>query len=185
MAENAAIDDSAAQRRAPQWAVWAGWLGVLGVIALFVAGLLVPRSIVYPEIPDAKDFEMPLFDRGTVQLSDYRGQVVVLNFWASWCIPCRDEAPVIEKLHREYRGRDVVFLGVNMQDAENDARAFIDEFRLSYVNGRDLNGSIYIMYGVAGVPETFIIGGDGEILRKHVGPINERLLRNYLEEALQ
>ena len=185
MAENAAIDDLAAQRRAPQWAIWLGWSVVLAFIGLFVAGLLVPRSIVYPQIPDAEDFEMPLFDRGTVQLSDYRGQVIVLNFWASWCIPCRDEATVIEKLYREYRGRDVVFLGVNMQDTESNARAFINEFGLSYPNGRDLNGSIYIMYGVAGVPETFIIGSDGEVRHKHVGPINERLLRNYLEEALQ
>ena len=185
MAENAAIDDLAAQRRVPQWAIWAGWSGVLAIIGLFVAGLLVPRSVVFPEIPEAKDFEIPSFDPGTVRLSDYRGQVVVLNFWASWCIPCRDEAPVIEKLHREYRGRDVVFLGVNMQDAENDARAFIDEFGMSYPNGRDLNGSVYIMYGVAGVPETFIIAGDGKVLRKHIGPIDERLLRNFLEEALQ
>lgn len=185
MAENAAIDDLAAQRRAPKWAIWIGWAGVLAVIGLFVAGLLIPRSVIYPQISDAKDFEMPLFDRGEAKLSDYRGRVVVLNFWASWCIPCRDEAPVIEKLHREYQGRDVVFLGVNMQDVENDARAFIDEFGLSYPNGRDLTGSIYIMYGVGGVPETFIISSDGAVLRKHVGPINERLLRNYLEEALQ
>lgn len=185
MADNAAIDDLAAQRRTPRWPIWLGWIGVLAIIGLFVAGLAIPRSIISPEIPDAKDFEMPLFDRGVVQLSDYHGQVVVLNFWASWCIPCRDEAPVIEKLYREYGGREVVFLGVNMQDAENDARAFIDEFSLGYPNGRDVNGSIYILYGVAGVPETFIIGTDGNIIRKHVGPINERLLRNYLEEALQ
>ena len=185
MAEIVATSEVTASQKPRKWAMWLGWAITIALLSLFTAGLLLPRSLVAPPLPAARDFEMPLFAGGTARLSDYRGQVVVLNIWASWCIPCRDEAPVLQKLSKEYERRGVVFLGVNIQDTEKDARAFIKEFGVTYLNGYDVNGTIYIQYGVTGVPETFIIDAGGNLVRKHIGPINEYQMRRYLEETLQ
>ncbi len=180
-----ATSDPTTSQKPRKWAMWLGWTIAIALLSLFVAGLFLPRSLVAPPVPAARDFEMPLFAGGSVRLSDYRGQVVVLNFWASWCVPCRDEAPGYQKLYLEYKERGVVFLGVNIQDTEKDARAFIKEFSITYPNGRDVSGTIYIQYGVSGVPETFIIDTGGNIVRKHRGPLNEYQLRRYLEETLR
>lgn len=106
----------------------------------------------------APTFELPLLD-GTGSLSDedLRDKAVVVNFWASWCIPCREEAPLLEKTWRAYRDQGVVFLGINIKDAESDARRFMDEFGISYPNVRDLDQRLTRAFGVKGLPETFFI----------------------------
>lgn len=106
----------------------------------------------------APSFELPLLDgSGTLSDEDLRGKAVVVNFWASWCIPCREEAPLLERTWRAYRDRGVVFLGVNIKDAESDARRFVDEFDMTYPNVRDLDQSLTRQFGVKGLPETFFI----------------------------
>ncbi|MGH2749961.1 MAG: TlpA family protein disulfide reductase [Actinomycetota bacterium] len=107
---------------------------------------------------EAPSFELPLLDgSGTLTDEDLRGKPVVINFWASWCIPCREEAPLLEKTWRAYRDQGVVFLGVNIKDAESDARRFVDEFGITYPTVRDLDQTLTQDFGVKGLPETFFV----------------------------
>jgi cytochrome c biogenesis protein CcmG/thiol:disulfide interchange protein DsbE len=119
--------------------------------------------------PPAPAFELPRFDEGTLSLASLRGQYVLVNFWASWCIPCRDEAPLLERAWREYRARGLVVLGVNIQDLEPEARKFIAEFKVSYPNVRDRDGRVSRAYGTTGVPESFFIDREGRVVRKFPG----------------
>lgn len=132
----------------------------------------------------ASDFELPLFDGETFQLSDYHGQVVVINFWSSWCPPCRQEAPALEATWLAYRDRGVVLLGVDIWDTEEEALAFLREFRISYPNGLDETGAITVEYGVTGIPETYFIDTDGQLVRRWVGPLNRQQLSGFIEELL-
>ena len=119
----------------------------------------------------APDFEMRYADGRRVRLSDLRGQPVIINFWASWCPPCREEAPILQQFAARHAGGDVVLLGIDVWDKEPDARAFLAEFGLTYPNALDVEGSVSIEYGVSGVPETYVIGPDGRLLGKYTGPV--------------
>jgi cytochrome c biogenesis protein CcmG/thiol:disulfide interchange protein DsbE len=119
--------------------------------------------------PPAPPFELLRFDGGTLALSSLRGKYVLVNFWASWCIPCRDEAPLLERAWREYRDRGLVVVGVNIQDLEPEARKFIAEFQVSYPNVRDRDGRVSRAYGTTGVPESFFIDREGRVVRKFPG----------------
>src|SRR5512134_1984242 len=119
--------------------------------------------------PAAPAFELPRFDGGTLALSSLRGKYVLLNFWASWCIPCRDEAPLLERAWREYRTRGLAVVGVNIQDLEPEARKFIAEFKVSYPNVRDRDGRVSRAYGTTGVPESFFIDRESRVVRKFPG----------------
>ena len=134
---------------------------------------------------EAPDFTLELFDGNTLTLSDLRGQPVVVNFWASWCSPCREEAADLENVWRDYKGRGVVFVGVNVSDAREDALGYIKEFDVTYNNGPDQGKKIYNTYGVTGFPETFFVNQQGIIVRKYVGPLDERTLAAFVEELLQ
>ncbi len=153
-------------------------LGVVAFVALLAYGFTRnPREITTPLLGrEAPDFTLRLFTGEEVRLADFRGKVVFLNFWASWCPPCRAEARDLEAAWRRYKDQKVVFLGVDIQDREEDAREFLKEFGVTYPNGRDANGRIAIAYGVWGIPETFLIDGSGRITYKHVGAIDAALL---------
>jgi len=133
----------------------------------------------------APDFTLSLFDGGELSLADRRGSVVVVNFWASWCAPCRDEAPTLERVWQEYEDRRVVFVGVNYKDVESKATSFIEEFNVTYPNGPDPYNRISAAYRITGVPETFLIAKDGRLLEWYRGPITEAWLRAALGEILQ
>ena len=133
----------------------------------------------------AADFALPLFSGGEITLASLKGKPVVINFWSSWCPPCRDEAPTLEKTWRLYRERGVTFLGVDIQDKEEDALAFVEEYDITYPNGRDLNGRITIDYGVSGIPITFFVDREGMIVSRWVGAISENLLVERVEELLR
>ena len=145
-----------------------------------------PRAIPSPLVgrPTA-DFTLSLFDGSTLRLSDYRGKAVVLNFWASWCIPCREEAPLLEAAWQALKDQEVIFLGVNIQDAEPAAKAFLREFGVTFPNGRDAEGKIAIDYGVYGIPETFFIDREGRITAKVIGPLGPETLAARTGEALR
>jgi cytochrome c biogenesis protein CcmG, thiol:disulfide interchange protein DsbE len=165
---------------------------------LLVFGLGVPLIAVLAfgftrdarEIPSpligrqAPAFQVRLMDGREVKLEDFQGNVVFLNFWASWCPPCRAEARDLEASWRRHRGGDVVFLGINMQDREDAAREFVREFGITYPNGMDGN-RVAIGYGIWGIPETFILDPTGRITYKHIGAIEPALIHTKLEEARQ
>jgi len=164
---------------------------VLGVIIPFIWLLAYgfgrnPRYISSPLIEkEAPDFVAPRFDGGTVRLGDLRGKVVFINFWASWCIPCREEARTLEEAWQRYKEREVVFLGINIQDKEQDARRFLKEFGITYPNVRDATGKVAVDYGVWGIPESFFVNGDGRIAYKHVGALNAPTLATKLKETIE
>lgn len=164
-------------------------ISIIGLAAILQAGLNSDESLTgasgYARVNrPAEDFTLPLFDGGEITLSDLRGKPVVINFWASWCPSCREEAPALEKMWRFYKGRGVTFIGVNIQDGEEDARAYIEEFDITYPNGPDLGGRITIDYGVSGIPVTFFVNSEGLIVSRWVGPMDETLLAAHIEEIL-
>ena len=132
----------------------------------------------------APEIEFSLFDGRELVLSDYRGQPMVINFWASWCAPCRQEALVLERSWRAYRDDGVIFLGVDIQDSEESARAFLSEYGITYPNGRDTDGQISVDYGVVGLPVTFFVNSEGAIDRRWVGAISERQLVAWVDEVV-
>jgi cytochrome c biogenesis protein CcmG/thiol:disulfide interchange protein DsbE len=160
--------------------------------ALAILGLLAygfttePKYIPTPFIAKpAPPFTLTLFDGSTLALDRLRGKVVFLNFWASWCPPCRAEARLLEAAWQKYREQGVVFVGVNIQDEEESARAFLQEFGITYPNGLDRGARIAIEYGVWGLPETFFIDRDGRITYKHVGALGRATVSAKIEEALR
>ena len=181
-----------------------GWLLLAGagVVILAFLGILVWASAetggravsgtgvntefgaVAVDTEPARDFTLELTGGGAVRLSDLRGQVVLVDFWASWCAPCRHEAPELEQVYREYAGREVEFVGVNTWDSLENIEPYIAEFELSYPNGFDPDGVISIDYGVRGIPEKFFIDRDGVVRQKFVGPMPADKLRETLDGLL-
>jgi cytochrome c biogenesis protein CcmG/thiol:disulfide interchange protein DsbE len=169
-----------------------GWRWLVPLAAVPVLGLLAygfalnPRDVPSPLLGrPAAAFALTSFDGTRLQLNELRGKVVVLNFWASWCYPaCYEEAPALERGWRAYRDRGVVVLGVAIQDKDEAARKFIDDFRLSFSNAPDPGGKISVDYGVYGVPETFFIDREGRIRAKHVGALSDQMFAETIEPLL-
>jgi cytochrome c biogenesis protein CcmG, thiol:disulfide interchange protein DsbE len=127
----------------------------------------------------------PALADGHVALRELRGTPVVLNFWASWCVPCRQEAPLLERTWRQQaRPRGVLFLGLDMQDITTDARDFMHEFGIDYLNIRDPSNDVARSYGVTGVPETFFISSTGAIVGHVIGVTSPTQLRDGIAAAL-
>jgi len=158
---------------------------LLPLIGILAYGFMRdPRYINSPLIgQQAAPFTVTLFDGKKLSLDDLRGKTVFLNFWASWCPPCRAEARDLEAAWQRVKDSDVVFLGVDIQDTEEEARAYLKEFNITYPNGRDLSGKVAVDYGVWGIPETFFIDPQGRITYKHVGTLGTPLITAKLEEA--
>ncbi len=133
-------------------------------------------------IPHSFDFQ--LVDGEEWRLSDHEGKVVVVDFWASWCGPCRDEAATLTQVYLEYRDRPVEFIGVNIWDQENSALEHLEQYAVPYPNGIDEEGVIAVEYGVRGIPEKFFIAPNGEVRRKYVGPMPPEVLREALDDLL-
>ena len=132
----------------------------------------------------APAFSAPLLTGGgTLALEDLEGKPVVLNFWASWCAPCEDEAPLLKDAHRAY-GDDISFVGVNIKDARSDALAFDEEWDLDYPDVRDEGSEIFRAYGLTGQPETFFIDSEGTIVEHVNGPIPDAATLSQLLETL-
>ena len=144
---------------------------VVGLLFLLWFGLqqkeIAGTKVVNVPFTSAPDFKLGLFDGSTFTLSDalQTGKPVVVNFWASWCGPCADEAPVIQDAARRYGDR-FTFVGVDVQDTDADAQAFMRKYGLTYLNGSGNAGPISVQYGMRGVPETYFIAPDGRLIRK-------------------
>ena len=172
--------------RRPPWR-WLLPLTAVPVLALLAYGFRVnPRDIPSPLVGrPAPPFALTSFEGAPMQLGALRGKVVVLNFWASWCYPaCYEEAPVLERGWRAYRDRDVVVLGVDIQDKDEAGRKFIRDFNLTFPNAPDPSGKVSVDYGVYGVPETFFIDRAGAIRVKHVSAVTDQVFRDTVEALL-
>lgn len=132
----------------------------------------------------APDFTLTLFDDSRIQLSQLVGQPVVLNFWASWCPPCREEALHLERTWRKYKNEGVWILGVDIQETSQEGKAHIREFDLTYPNGLDFDGSITVQYGVIGLPTTFFVNRQGIVERRWVGAISEDQLNDWIDQMM-
>jgi cytochrome c biogenesis protein CcmG/thiol:disulfide interchange protein DsbE len=164
-------------------------LVVVGFLGLLVWGMLNKQPItglsgVTMVNRAAPDFTLTTFNGATISLQELRGKPVVINFWASWCPPCRIEAALLERIWRAYKDRGLIFIGVNIQDRKVDALSYLREFDITYPNGPDPTGEISIDYGVSGLPVTFFISGQGEVVRRWVGAIEKSVLISSIEEIM-
>lgn len=164
-------------------------LVLVGFLGLLIWGMLNKEPItglsgITMVNRPAPDFTLTTFEGTAISLEDLRGKPVVINFWASWCPPCRIEAPLIERTWRVYKNRGLIFLGVNIQDRKEDALNYIREFDITYPNGPDPTGEISIDYGVSGLPVTFFVSSKGEIVRRWVGAIEKSVLISSIEEIM-
>lgn len=175
-------------RRPLPW-VWIGMAAVVISLLLVLASGLRrdPRAIPSPLVGRmAPAFDLQLFTGARLASAELRGRPVVLNFWASWCVPaCTDEAPSLQAIWDRYRTKGVTVVGVNIQDREAPARAFIQRFALTFPIGMDPRGEISIDYGVYGVPETYVIDRSGRIVYKHAGAVSEDLLAPMISPLLE
>jgi peroxiredoxin len=117
----------------------------------------------------APDFTLPNIDGQQVFLQQYRGKVVFLNFWATWCIPCREEMPALEQLHQKYQSEGLAVLAVNLKESAEQVKAFFQKHALSFPSLLDHHGSVFRDYLVVGMPTTYLIGRDGQLLAHGVG----------------
>lgn len=115
-----------------------------------------------------------------IRFRDLRGKPVVINFWASWCVPCEDEAPILEEAHERY-GDEITFLGIDIRDSESAALAFVERHGLDYLHVRDDGMAIYTDYGLTGQPETFFVDHDGILVQHIPGPFDEASFEQALD----
>lgn len=152
------------------WVVTLVWIGALSLLALLGLGLIRSQRGPVGIGDTVPDFKLSTFDGQEIDVLDLRGQVVVVNFWASWCSPCEQEALELEQAHRMYKDRGVVFLGVDYVDTEPEAKAYLEKFGITYANGPDLRTRISQAFRMRGVPETYVIDQEGTIVDVKIGP---------------
>ncbi|MFV1948848.1 MAG: TlpA family protein disulfide reductase [Anaerolineales bacterium] len=147
------------------------WGGLVLLFIVLAIGLFRSQQGQVGIGEPAPDIELVTFEGETYRLSDYRGSVIVVNFWASWCESCKIEARDLEQAYQDYLERgDVLFLGVDYVDIEPEALGYLEEFGITYPNGPDLRTKISQAYRIRGVPETFIIDQQGIIAHVQIGP---------------
>ena len=149
--------------------LWSG-MGVAQPTRSQINYKLVPNLEPMKDQSPTPDFTLSDPAGKQLSLKGFRGKIVFLNFWASWCLPCREEMPAMERLYQEFKNRDFVILAVNVKDKRNDALAFIKELKLTYPVGLDPEGKVGLLYGAWGLPTTYLIGPKGEGLARVWGP---------------
>ena len=168
------------------WKGWAAIVAAAGFLALLGFGLTrdarqLPSALVGQQAPS---FSAPTLSGDTLRSESLRGEVVVLNFWASWCIPCRQEHGVLRRAERRYADDEVRIVGVVYQDRPEAARRFMRQLGGDWPSILDPGSRVAIDYGVYGVPETFFLGPDGVVARKHIGPVTDEVLEGTVDSLL-
>ncbi len=166
------------------------WVGIISLLALLGWGLMRTNATRPEAGQPAPDLSVEFFNgyewenKPAADLQDMAGKVVVLNFWASWCVECRLEAELIEQTWRQYAADDVVFLGVAYSDVEPNSIKYLKEFDITYPNAPDLGTDISDDYEITGVPETFFIDKNGEIAHVQIGPLNPQVMNSVINQLL-
>ncbi len=161
-----------------------------GMVGLFVKSLIdngttVSAMVADGKRPTAPDLTLERLDgSGTMSLAGLRGKVVVLNFWASWCGPCKDEAPLLQELSVQYRDRGVVVLGIDSQDATSDGRSFADRYGITYPLLHTAGSDLSHRWGVTGYPETFLIDRQGRVVHHFAGAVTGSDVKSQLDPLL-
>jgi cytochrome c biogenesis protein CcmG, thiol:disulfide interchange protein DsbE len=182
-------------KRRPSPVVVIFLVGVVALIGLLTYGVIarapddtLDAALARGERPPAPAFELArLSGEGSESLADYRGKVVVLNVWASWCDPCREESPLLQRWHeRMARGGRGTVLGIDALDASSDARRFVAEYGLTYPMLRDPDAAVVQSdWGVAGYPETFVIDARGRLRALARGPVDDAWMRREVAPLLE
>ena len=173
---------------------------VLLVLSLFVWGVAQNDGVAgRPGVNDnfgevsistdpMSDFELTTLSGEVVSIADYRGKVVMVDFWSSWCVPCRVEGPILSETYLKWRDRGVEFVGIAIWDSEGPVLDFIELHGIEYVNAIDASGLTAVDFGVTGIPEKFFINTEGEIVRKVIGPntreTRDSILTDLTDDAL-
>ena len=177
-----------AQPRGPRRRILAAWLvaGIAAIVVFLTVNVGSPSGPVDTPIVGrpAPAFDLQALDGSRVSLEDLRGSPVVLNFWASWCIPCREEAPLLTAADSRYRSNGLRVLGIVYQDSSENARDFMARYGQAYPGLLDPDGRTAIDYGVFGIPETFFIDATGVVRSRQVGAVTESDLRQQIEGIL-
>jgi cytochrome c biogenesis protein CcmG/thiol:disulfide interchange protein DsbE len=163
-----------------------GILLLLGLMAIMAVNLQKVESV---DLKDRKapNFSLALFDQfeqGQLSLADLRGKVVVVNFWASWCVECYKEAALLEQAWQDYKDRGVMFVGVDYLDTDKEGLAYMAKYGITYPSGPDLGSKISKDYAITGVPETFFIDQEGNIVHVQIGPIERDQLYGLLDRLV-
>lgn len=158
---------------------------MLAVIGLLVYGLVIKGSSGVALGDPAPDEPLPQLEGGgTGSLADYRGSWVLVNFWASWCEPCREEAPALEEFQRRHGSDSFTVLGIDSQDLSDDGREFVERYGLSYPQLHDGDGDHADEYGTTGVPENYLVDPRGKVRLLVRGPITSEYLRDEVAPLL-
>ena len=172
-----------------------GWLTALGIALILGVGWLIitdwwsqadPATLTAAPRPGylAPDFTLTTLTGDQITLSELRGQPVILNFWATWCAPCRQETPHFQAFH-ERHGADMVLLGINQRESAADVTNFVDEYAMSYPVLLDSDGSVYDAYQVFGLPTTWFVDSDGVLTAVAPGGVTEAFLEEQLEAMVK
>jgi cytochrome c biogenesis protein CcmG, thiol:disulfide interchange protein DsbE len=160
-------------------------LAVLALVGLLVFGLVSKGSSGVALGEPAPDSPLPRLEGGgSGSLAEYRGRWVLVNFWASWCGPCKQEAPALERFQRRHRGPKFTVLGIDSRDLSDDGRAFVRRYHLSYPQLRDGDGDTAHDFGTTGVPENYLVDPGGKVRLLVRGPVSEEYLRDSVAPLL-
>ncbi len=158
-------------RHLPTWVVALAFIILIAFLVMIGLGLRRVQSGPIAIGQNVPDFSLTTFGGQTFNTEDYAGKVILVNFWASWCKPCEQEAPELEEAYQYYKpGGEVLFLGVDWVDTEPEALGFISKFGLTYPNGPDLGTKIAQMFRIQAVPETYVIDRNGKLAYVKKGP---------------
>ncbi len=166
----------------------------IGLLSLLASQLLTPASQATNTATNpllgrpAPDFTLPMLSTHPappLHLASLKGKPIMLNFWASWCDPCKQEAPLLENTWQRTQSQGIVFIGIDYSDTRTDGLSFLQQYGITYPNVTDTNGSVAINYGLTGVPETFFIDRHGKIVQKVIGQLTEQTLQNNLQLILR
>jgi cytochrome c biogenesis protein CcmG/thiol:disulfide interchange protein DsbE len=162
------------------------FLGIVAVIGILGFGLLSKGEARLETGEPIPETELPVLGgEGTSSVADYRGEWVLVNVWASWCDPCREESPALQRFHDRHRRDDFTVLGIDSRDVSADALEFVDEFKLTYPQLHDSEGEIPDEFGMTGFPESFLVDPDGDVALVIPGPVDEEYLETEVEPRIE